>query len=143
MTANNMERARIRRAMENCATVGLLFLAAGVIGPLFTFQNAGLTVVFKWLYLVGAVVYTVARIVGAVGKDGTARVRRLRRMESWAGIAFCMGSFFWFYNDARYFGFFSLKVVSETITFTLVGALIQIIASWMLAAALKKQQDGK
>jgi len=85
------------------------------------------------------VVYTVARVVGAVGRDGSFRVRRLRRMEGWAGIAFCIAAFFWFYNTRKFDGeMLTFRMLNETILFTLAGALIQIVSSWMLSAALRK-----
>lgn len=138
--SGKIDKQRLRRAMEGCATVGLLFVALGMIGPLVSFQYAFWPGVFKWIYAAGAVLYTVARIVASGDPKDTLRVKRLRRMEMWAGFAFCIGAFFWFYNESRFYGFFSLQVVSETITFTLAGALIQIVSSWMLSSALRKQQ---
>lgn len=133
-------RQRLRRAMEALATFGLILVAVGLIGPFTSFDNATLMAVFKWVLSVGAVVYTGARIAGAVGKDGSFRVRRLRRMEVWAGIAFCIGGFFWFYNASRFGGnLVTFRMLNETILFTLAGALIQIVSSWMLSSAMRKE----
>lgn len=132
-------RARIRRAMEALATFGLILVAVGLAAPFATFGNGTLLVMFKWIFAAGAVVYTVARVVGAVGRDGSFRVRRLRRMEGWAGIAFCIAAFFWFYNTRNFDGeMLTFRMLNETILFTLAGALIQIVSSWMLSAALRK-----
>lgn len=132
-------RARIRRAMEALATFGLILMAVGLAAPFATFGNGTLLVMFKWIFAAGAVVYTVARVVGAVGRDGSFRVRRLRRMEGWAGIAFCIAAFFWFYNTRKFDGeMLTFRMLNETILFTLAGALIQIVSSWMLSAALRK-----
>lgn len=125
--------------METAATAGLLLVAVGTLGPVFTFRDTLWPVVFKWIYAVGALVYTGARIAGSLGRDESVRVRRLRRMEFWAGLAFCFGAFFWFYNQSRFQGFFSLQVVRETIVFTMVGAVIQIIASWRLSKVLRRE----
>lgn len=132
------------RAVEILANFGLILVAVALVSPLLSGSAAPVwNVVFKWIYAAGALFYTVARVVGSFRKDGSFRVRRLRRMELWAGIAFCVGAFFWFYNTAKidsdvmYFGMFQ-----ETIVFTLVGAMIQIVASWMLHAAIKKEGKG-
>lgn len=127
--------------MEIAANFGLILVAVALVSPLLLGPSSPVwNVVFKWVFAVGAVFYTAARVAGAFRRDGSFRVRRLRRMEVWAGIAFCVASFFWFYNTAKidsdimYFGMFQ-----ETVVFTLVGAMIQIVASWMLHAAMKKE----
>ena len=88
-----------------------------------------------------------ARIVGVRDPRDTLRVRRLRRMEFWGGVAFGMGAFFWFYQEAHLGPFAGmLALMRNTIMFTLVGALIQVIASWMIASrklAESKEQGGK
>ncbi|MCM1368826.1 MAG: hypothetical protein NC204_00455 [Candidatus Amulumruptor caecigallinarius] len=132
-------KERLRKIMEHTATVGLLLVAAATVAP---FANMpGLLDIFKWIYAAGALIYTVARMVNVNEPTDSLRVRRMRRMEMWAGFAFCTGAFFWFFNSHRFPGGFSLKVIGETVTFTLAGALIQIISSWMLVAALKKQEQ--
>ncbi len=95
---------------------------------------------FKWIFSAGTLVDTVHRIVAAVGRDESFKVRRLRRMEVWAGFAFCIGAFFWFFNTRSFSGVaLTFRMLNETILFTLVGALIQIVASWMLSSALRKE----
>ncbi|MDE6007539.1 MAG: hypothetical protein K2G67_08310 [Muribaculaceae bacterium] len=137
------DRRRIRAAMERLAIAGLLFVAIGLVAPFASMGNLTLMLIFKWIFAAGAFLYTVARIVGAWGKDESFRVRRLRRMEAWAGIAFCIAAFFWFYNTRRFDGFtLTFKMLNETIIFTLAGALIQIVASWSINSALKKENKG-
>ena len=61
-------------------------------------------------------------------------------MEMWGGFAFCAASFFWFYNTSRIESdVLTFRMLNETILFTLVGALIQLVASWMLSSALNKE----
>lgn len=138
------ERVKLRKLMESTATFGLLLVAAGLIAPFISYESLQWLVTFKWIFASGAVIYTAARIVGAIGKDGSFRVRRLRRLEVWAGFAFCVAAFFWFWNTAKFGGeTLSFRMLNETILFSLTGALIQIVASWMLASALKKENAAK
>lgn len=139
------ERSRRFRLLEGWSSAGLLLIAVAVAGPFFCYSNAVALEVFKWGYLAGALLYTVARILAARIKGDSLRVRRFRRMEVWAGMAFCIGAFFWFFNAERFGAYgFGLKVISETVTFTLAGAVLQIIASWMLSSALRKESgDGR
>lgn len=140
---NIEKRDRLRKATEILANFGLLILAVGLVCPIINFDKPVWLEIFKWIYAAGALFYTSARIAGSIGKDESFRVRRLRRLEVWAGISFCIASFFWFYNtgktEMQYLPYMSFKMFQETIIFTLVGALIQIVASWMLASALKKE----
>lgn len=134
-------RERLRNRMESVATFGLILVAVGLVAPFASFENTVWNVVFKYVFSSGALIYTAARIVGSLGKDESFRVRRLRRLESWAGISLCVAAFFWFYNTSRlHTDTLTFRMLNETILFTLVGALIQIIASWMLSSALRKQQ---
>lgn len=127
------------RLLEGVATFGLLLVAVSMVAPFAGVPATGWMEAFKWIYAAGAVVYTVARIAGGAGKKESFRVRRLRRMEGWAGIAFCIGAGFWFYNSSRFGGVFTFRLLNNTILFTLVGALIQIVSSWLLSKALRKE----
>ncbi|MDE5790864.1 MAG: hypothetical protein K2H96_06530 [Muribaculaceae bacterium] len=133
-----------RRRMENLSLIGLILLCAGLVAPFVNIGSEILLTVFKYVYAVGAVVYTVARMVNVNAPEDSMRLRRLRRMEMWAGFAFLIGAFFWFYNSARFPNVgFSLAVMRDTIMFTLAGALIQVISSWMIAARMKKESEEK
>lgn len=130
-----------RRRMENLSLVGLILLCAGLVAPFANIGSETLQTVFKYVYSAGALVYAVARLVNVNAPEDSLRLRRLRRMEMWAGFAFIIGAFFWFYNSYRYPNIgFSLSVMRDTIMFTLVGAIIQVISSWMIAARMKKEE---
>lgn len=133
---------RRRRLAEGISTFGLCLLCAALVAPFVSPENESgiLSSVFKWIYSCGAVIYTGARMINVNAPSDSLRLRRLRRMEIWAGIAFCVAAFFWFYNSAKFPGLgFSLGIMNDTILFTLVGASIQIIASWMIAMRMKKE----
>lgn len=135
-----MSLEKKRRIVEACSTVGLILICAGLVAPFAGSENATVLSLYKWIYTVGALVYTVARMIDVNAPGDSLRLRRMRRMEMWAGFAFCIGAFFWFYNAYRFAGFtFSLAVMNNTVMFTLAGALIQIIASWMIASAMRKE----
>lgn len=139
--APDPKRERTRRAMEVVPTFGLILVAVGIAAPFISFGSSAWLVAFKWIYAVGAVVYTAARVVGSLGRDESFRVRRMRRLEFWAGVAFCIGAFFWFFNTRAFGGeTLTFRMLNETILFTLVGAMIQIVASWMLSSRLRKEQ---
>lgn len=124
-----LKKERIRRAMERTATFGLLLLAIGLVAPFTDLSNTALLSAFKWIFAAGSLIYLLARIFGGTDPQASVRLRRLRRMEVWAGVAFCVATFFWFYNTS----------MRDTVVFTLAGALIQIIAAWMIASQMKKE----
>lgn len=131
-----------RKRMENLSLLGLILLCAGLIAPFANIGSETLQSVFKYVYAVGALIYAVARMINVNSKEDSLRLRRLRRMEMWAGFAFLVGAFFWFYNSFRFPNIgFSLVVMRDTIMFTLAGAIIQVIASWMIAARMKKEEE--
>lgn len=133
-----------RKLAEAGATFGLILVAAALAVPFANLLEPSMLVWSKWIYAAGALIYTVARIVGISDPSESFRLRRLRRLEAWAGIALCVAAFFWFYNESRFgarFGF-TLAVLRETIIFTLVGAMIQIIASWLIYYREKKEKSG-
>lgn len=138
-------RKRLLKATEIAANIGLVFVAVGLVSPIIGFEDVVWLLIFKWVFTVGAVIYFAARLAGAFGKEESFRVRRIRRMEVWAGVAFCVAAFFWFYNTAHIaqdtLRFMSFKMYQNTIVFTLVGAMIQIVASWMLNAAQRKESN--
>lgn len=134
------KKAKLRALMERVSTFGLLLVAVGLVAPFASMGSSVWMVAFKWIFCSGALIYTIARVVSAMGRDESFRVRRLRRMEAWAGIAFCIAAFFWFYNTRAFNGVaLTFRMLNETIMFTLAGALIQIISSWMLSSALRKE----
>lgn len=142
MSDKNVDRVVRRRQLEWVSTFGLLIIAIALVGPFASgMDNMGALTVYKWIYSAGALMYLLARLVGATYRDGSLRLRRLRRLEFWAGMAFAVGAFFWFYNEARFSAVFSagpLAILQNTILFTMAGAMIQVIATWMISYRIKK-----
>lgn len=139
-----IDRVRLRRTMEVLATFGLILVAVGLVAPFAAYGSQLWMAVFKFIFTAGALCYFVARLTASLGKDESTRVRRLRRMEMWAGICFLAASFFWFYNTRGIGGYMlTFKAMQETIVFTLAGAVIQIVASWMLSSALRKEASNR
>lgn len=136
-----------RKAVEAAATFGLILIAVGLAAPFTNLTDSDYVRFFKWIYAPGALIFTVARIVGSTDPDESMRLRRLRRLEFWAGVSFCIGVFFWFYNENRYADLLSMAsgtmtVLRETIYFTLVGAIIQVLAVMFIGRRLKKEGRG-
>lgn len=135
-----------RKALEGMATFGLIIVAVSLAAPFTDLTNSDYIRIFKWIYAPGALIFTVARIAGSTDPSESMRIRRLRRLEFWAGVALCIGAFFWFYNEHRYaellsVGAGAMVYLRETVYFSLAGALIQIIASLALSRRLKKESQ--
>lgn len=147
MSVSSMEGRR--RKMEAVATFGLILVAAAMFAPFASFNSTGGGIdwlnVGKWIYAAGALIFTFARLVNVSDPADSLRLRRLRRLEFWAGMAFCVGAFFWFYNENKFGGNLfvgPLAIVRDTVLFSLAGAFIQVIASWMIAFRRKKENSG-
>lgn len=145
MSEKRVDWVRRRRRLEAISTFGLILVAVAMVGPFASRFDIGTLDIYKWIYAAGALLYAGARLVGACNRCESLRLRRLRRMEFWAGMAFCAGAFFWFYNDNRlsslpYVG--PLAILRNTVLFSLAGALIQVIASWMISVREKKEAGG-
>lgn len=135
---------RKRKIVEIVATTGLLLVAVGLIVPFASIENAPLAFAMRIVYAMGAVGFTVARMINVNAPEDSSRLRRLRRMEMWAGFCFIVGGAFWFYNAQRFsFIPFSLPVMRDTVAFTMAGAIIQVVASWMITARMKKESGSK
>ena len=131
-----------RRYTDNIATFGLLLVCVALLVPLINIISPTFEMVMKWVYAAGALIYTLMRILDLAVKGESFKVRRLRHMEFWAGIAFCVAAGLWFYHGNRLGGHYgmTLGVIRDTVVFTIVGAVLQIVASWLLAAQLRKEQ---
>ena len=60
-------------------------------------------------------------------------------------MAFCIGAFFWFYNEQKYsdFAFVGpLAIMKDTVVFSLAGAMIQVVASWLIVWRKRKEMNG-
>lgn len=134
-----------RKKMETTATFGLLLIAVAMLGPFMSFGEGGFDwmQVYKWIYAAGALIYTFARLVSVSDPRDSLRLRRLRRLEFWAGMAFCIGGFFWFYNEQKYSGspfVGPLTILKDVVAFSLAGAVIQVVASWMISFRQQKER---
>lgn len=142
---NSAALASLRKKTETLASGGLLLVMAALTATVLTPDKLGWLLAYKIVYALGALLYTAARFVNVNAPDDTLRVRRIRRMEIWAGVAFLAGAFFWFYNtwNMPEGAFLTVTAMRDTIMFTFAGAIIQIVASALLGVALKKQAAGK
>ena len=132
-----------RKQVEGTATFGLILICVALVSPFTNPNNVELLSIFRWIYGAGAIIYLIARIVDISDPQESLRLKRLRRMEFWAGISFGIATFFWFYTQNKVQEALGanagiLAVMQNTILFTLVGALIQIIASWLIYSQTKK-----
>ncbi|MDE5997790.1 MAG: hypothetical protein K2G77_06235 [Muribaculaceae bacterium] len=130
-----------RKYVEIVASIGLLLVLLAMMAPFLSGVIGHSMMWAKWVYASGALVYTCARVVDVNASDDSLRLRRLRRLEFWAGMCFIVGAAFWFYKVRYYSGFFAgpLAVMRQTVAFTMAGAVIQIVASWMIAARVRKE----
>ena len=130
-----------RKYVELGASLGLLFVLAAMMAPFLSGLVGHSMMWAKWVYAAGALLYTCARVVNVNAPSDSLRLRRLRRLEFWAGMCFIVGGAFWFYKEQYYSGIFAgpLTVMRQTVAFTMAGAVIQIVASWMIASRMRKE----
>lgn len=139
-TDTRLRKRRLRRRCENVATGGLLLVCLAMLAPFLFHYDMTAMRIFCWIYAAGALIYTVARMVDVSDPAESTRLRRLRRMEFWAGLSFCIASGFWFYTLGRLGDHAGvLAVMRNTVLFTIVGAALQTIASWMIVSRMKKE----
>ena len=135
------ELEKRRKQVEGTATFGLILICVALVAPFTNPTSVEYLNVFRWIYGSGALIYLVARLVDISDPKDSPRLKRLRRMEFWAGVSFGLATAFWFIGQHRfhndpYIG--ALAVLQNTIMFTLIGALIQIVASWLIYSQTKK-----
>ena len=129
-----------RKQLEGVATFGLILICVALVSPFTNPTSVEALRVFRWIYGAGAVIFLIARIADATDPTESLRLRRLRRLEFWAGISFGIACGFWFYNQHHYGPYAGvLAILQTTILFTLVGAIIQILASWLIWSQAKKE----
>ena len=133
-----------RKYVEAGAAVGLLLVLAAMMAPFLQGLSGHSMMWAKWVYAAGALTYTTARVIDVNAPGDSLRLRRLRRLEFWGGVCFIVGGAFWFYKLQYYSGFQAgpLAVMRQTVAFTMAGAVIQIVASWMIAFRMKKETKG-
>lgn len=131
-----------RKWAETCASVGMLLIATGMFLPLLNLTSIEQLPLFKWVFAAGALLYWGARCVNVAPPGESLRIRRLRRMEFWAGACFGVATFFWFYNEHKYGGIATtgpLTILKDTILFALAGAVLQVVTAWMIYFRQKKE----
>lgn len=142
VAAKGGELDRRRKLVEVVASVGLLLVLFSMVAP-FVQGFFGTSLMWaRWVYAAGALVYTASRAVNVNASSDSMRLRRMRRMEFWAGVCFIAGAAFWFYKLQCYADLpvGILAVMNQTVAFTMAGAVIQIVASWLIAARMKKEK---
>lgn len=142
-TATTAALEKRRKYVEAGAALGLLLVLAAMMAPFLESLTGHSMMWSRWVYAAGALVYTGARVVDVNAPGDSHRLRRLRRLEFWAGVCFIVGGAFWFYKLQYYSGFYAgpLAVLRQTVAFTMAGAVIQIVASWMIAFRMKKESN--
>jgi len=128
---NNQDFRQPGSLMLWLVTLGMLLVAAGTVIPLFTIGSG--SVVYKYVYAVGAVSLLVGRIFSAYKGDNI-RIKRLYRIETWSAIFFCVAVFFMFYEGAG---------ARDWLAFTLAGGVIQIYTSIMIPRTIAKTRREK
>lgn len=118
-----------RRLWLLAVNIGLLCIVAATALPLLGVWGIGV----RTVYSAGALMVVAGRVFAPSAKGQSLRVRRLCRLEVWAGLIFCAGAFFAWYTPER----------MDWIAFTLAGAVVQIYVSMALPRAVAKAEDKK
>lgn len=108
------------------ANIGLLVLLVAISMPLLRFGGDA----WRWVYAAGAFVLLLGRIFEPK-KMPSLRATRLKRLEVWAAVVFCVGVFFAFYRGAQ---------PRDWLAFFLAGGVIQVYASVALPIALRNNK---
>lgn len=130
-----------RKRVEAAASAGLLLVLLAMVAPFAQgFLHTSLMWA-RWVYALGALIYISSRAVNVNARTDSMRLRRMRRMEFWAGVCFVAGAAFWFYKMQYFTGLTVgiLTVMRQTVAFTMAGAVIQIVASCLVSARMKKE----
>lgn len=108
---------------------GYLLVAAGVVVPFFTGPQ---DVVYKIIFSVGAALMLTGRLLMREN-DKDLRVKRLKRIQVWSALFFCVSAFFmWYSNNPK-----------DWLVFTLAGAMIQCYVSLVLPRAQRKAYEAE
>ncbi len=132
---------RRRRISEIMASVGMVVIALSLFLPLLNLLDTSNLQALCWPFAIGTVLFWGARCMDVSAPDDSMRLRRLRRLEFWSGACFGVAAFFWFYHMYKagpYAG--ALYILRDTILFSLAGAVLQLIASWLIYYRVKKEQ---
>lgn len=110
------------------APVGLIIILAATMTPFFLMNVAWARTAFPFVYSAGALVLLAARLFARYNV-ADARLRRLRRLETWSPAIFCVAAFFLFYNGGQ---------MRDWLAFTLAGAALQVFTSLAIPARERK-----
>ena len=127
---------------ELAASIGMVLIATGMFLPLLNLLDASHLPAFKWVFASGTLLFWGARCVNINAPNESLRIRRMRRMEFWSGACFGVATFFWFYNEHKLGtgpAVGSLAILRDSILFSLAGAVLQLIAAWMIYYRQKKE----
>lgn len=139
--ANDPKLIKKRGYAESAAAIGMILIIVAMFLPLLNMFSTANLHIFKWIFAAGTLLYWGARCVDLSSDDESLRIRRLRRIEFWAGACFGVATFMWFYNENKFgdlTGVGPLTILKDTILFALAGAVLQIVAAWMIYFRQKK-----
>lgn len=133
---------RKRKLADILGGTGMILVAVGMLLPLFNLYDVRLLPVWKWVFTIGALMFTSSKCINVLPSSASFRLKRLKRLEFWAGICFVIAAGFWWYNEIKvgnrpYIG--TLTIIHDTILFTLSGAILQLIAAWMIYFRERKE----
>lgn len=114
---------RYNKLLTWTITAGMVFIVVGMLMPLLEYPIS----VSRWIYCFGALVNLVGRIFVRYQGENI-RVKRLYRLEFWAGVFFAVSGFFQFYSPET----------SDWLAFTLAGGAILVYTSIMIPREIKK-----
>lgn len=144
---NNYKLMRRRKLVETMASIGMILIAASMLVTLMNLDKMMMVETCKYFFAVGALMFTGARSVNISPDGESVKLRRLRRMEFWAGVCFLVAAFFWFYNGTKSVSpdnlVVTVSLLRDTVVFTIAGAVIQVLASWLIYYREKKELSSK
>ena len=125
------ENRRNHIASNIIAPIGLLLVLAATMAPFFLMEQQWAQLIYPYVYSAGALIVLLARIFTSKGKG---RLRRLRHLEVWIGIIFCVAAVFLFYPGAA---------LRDWLAFTLAGAALQVYTSLAIPSQIAKDEKQK
>lgn len=136
----------MQRLGEMAASIGMLAIGVGMLLPLLRMTDVHALYTYRWIFGSGALLFWAGRCVPQGQPGESTRLRRLRRMEFWSGACMGVATFMWFFNLHRFGslpGVGSLMILRDPILFALAGAVLQLIAAWMIYFRQKREREQK
>lgn len=131
-----------RKVTDFISGGGMVLIAIGLLIPLLNLSDTSMLPICKWVFTTGVLLCLGAKCVVTYPPSTSFRLRRLKRLEFWASVCFAVGAGFWFYNESKFSGIDgigALSIIRDTILFTLSGAIVQLIAAWLIYFREKKE----